>query len=341
MIRRAVVLVAASWVILALAGCSSDVEWVWQEEEGYRWAELNVSGKGVGFTLLSPTRTGVGFINTLSDESLIYNRHYMNGSGVAVGDVDGDGWADIYFAHLDGPNVLYRNLGGWTFEDVTDSAGVAASGRPSTGATLVDLDGDGDLDLLVTAMGGPNAAFFNDGSGHFTEITEEAGLAARMGSTTMALADVDGDGDLDLYVGNYKKRSVTDIYPPQRRIFERTVVREGDTFNIVPEFQDHYTVKIEDDRVVRLEYAEPDLFYLNDGAGRFTPVSFTDGAFLDEDGQPLDSAPDNWALTVRFQDINGDGAPDLYVCNDFESPDHVWLGDGTGRFRAVDPLALS
>ncbi|MCH8960245.1 MAG: VCBS repeat-containing protein, partial [Bacteroidetes bacterium] len=327
-------------LLTTLAGCSSDAEWVWQEEEGYRWAELNVSGKGAGFTTLSATKTGVGFVNTLDDESLLYNRHYMNGSGVAVGDVDGDGWADLYFARLDGPNVLYRNLGGWQFEDITDSAGVAAPDRPSTGAVLADLDGDGDLDLLVTAMGGPNAAFFNDGSGRFTEVTEEAGLTARTGSTTMALADVDGDGDLDLYVGNYKKRSVTDLYPPQRRIFERTVVRDGDTFSIVPEFQDHYTLKIQDDRLVRLEYAEPDRFYLNDGAGRFTPVSFTDGAFLDEDGQPLDSAPDNWALTVRFQDINGDGLPDLYVCNDFESPDHFWLGDGAGRFRAAPPLAL-
>ncbi len=160
--KHAVVFLVAV-LLTTLAGCSSDAEWVWQEEEGYRWAELNVSGKGAGFTTLSATKTGVGFVNTLSDESLLYNRHYMNGSGVAVGDVDGDGWADLYFARLDGPNVLYRNLGGWKFEDITESAGVATPNRPSTGATLADLDGDGDLDLLVTARGGPNAAFFNDG----------------------------------------------------------------------------------------------------------------------------------------------------------------------------------
>ena len=337
--KHATVFLAAVF-ITTLAGCSSDAELVWQEEDGYRWADLAVSGKGAGFTLLSAAKTGVGFVNTLTDESLLYNRHYMNGSGVAVGDVDGDGWADLYFARLDGPNALYRNLGGWRFEEITDSAGVAAPDRPSTGATMADLDGDGDLDLLVTAMGGPNAAFLNDGSGRFTEVTEEAGLAARTGSTTMALADTDGDGDLDLYIGNYKRRSVTDIYPPQQRIFERVIVREGETFSVVPEFQDHYKVVIQDDRLVRLEYGEPDQFYLNDGAGRFTPMSFTDGAFLDEDGQPLQEEPDNWALTARFQDVNGDGAPDLYVCNDFESPDHFYLNDGTGRFRAIAPLAV-
>ena len=80
-----------------LSGCSSKAEWVWQEEEGYRWADLAVSGKGAGFTLLPATQTGVGFVNTLSDENLLYNRHYMNGSGVAVGDVDGDGWAECCF----------------------------------------------------------------------------------------------------------------------------------------------------------------------------------------------------------------------------------------------------
>ena len=323
-----------------LVGCSSETKRAWHQEAGYRWAELAVSGKGAGFTRLPPPQTGIGFTNTLGEESLLFNRHTMNGSGVAVGDVDGDGWADLYFTRLDGPNALYRNLGGWHFEEITDSAGVAAPDRFSTGAVLADIDGDDDLDLLVTAMGGPNAAFLNDGTGKFTEVTEEAGLASRRGSTTMTLADVDGDDDLDLYVGTYKTRSVTDIYPPHRRVFERTVIQEGDSYRIAPEFEEHYVLRIEGTRLLRLEYAEPDHFYLNDGTGRFTPVDFTEGAFLDAGGNPLDETPANWALTTRFQDINGDGLPDLYVCNDFESPDLFWLGDGTGRFRAAPKLAL-
>ena len=311
------VVLALSVGACVLPGCGQETR-VWHEADGYRWAELSVKRRGrAGFERLLASKTGIDFVNQLTDDQIALNHHLLDGSGVAVGDVDGDDWPDLYFTRLDGPNVLYRNLGHWRFEDITDSAGVAAPDRFSTGAVLADLDGDGDLDLLVTATGGPNAAFFNDGSGHFREVTDEVGLTSNQGSTTMALADVDGDGDLDLYVGNYKKHTVRDLYPPHVRAFDRTVVKQGDTYTIIPDFQEHYLVRVQGNRLMRFEYAEPDRFYLNDGAGRFTPVSFTDGAFLDEDGRPLQDEPHDWALTVRFQDINGDGVPDLYVCNDF------------------------
>lgn len=327
---------------LAWGGCASEVpERVWQEEEGYRWAELLPPRKGdPGFTELASSQTGVTFVNALQEAQFLANRHYVNGSGVALGDVDGDGWTDIYLPRLDGDNVLYRNLGNWQFEDITAQADVAAPERFSTGATFADLDGDSDLDLLVTAMGGPNAAFLNDGMGHFTEVTDEAGLSSDLGSTSMALADVDGDGDLDLYVGNYKKHTVKDLFPPDERAFERTVIRQGDGFEVVPAFQEHYKLEVLGNRLMRLEVAESDQMYLNDGSGRFEPISFTDGAFLNEDGEPLTEAPTDWALAVRFQDVNGDGNPDLFVCNDFESPDQLWLGDGEGHFQKAPRLTL-
>ena len=324
-----------------LPACTTETERVWHEEDGYRWAELTVAlGEEAGFTRMMPAQTGVDFVNDLQEEQFLANRHYVNGSGVALGDVDGDSLPDLYFARLDGPNALYRNLGGWRFEEITDRAGVAAPNRFSTGAVLADLDGDGDLDLLVTAMGGPNAAFLNEGAGRFSDVTEAAGLTSDAGSTTMTLADVDGDADLDLYVGNYKKNTVKDLYPPAMLAFERVVVQQGEAYSIVPELQAHYRLQQQGNRLMRFEYAEPDRFYLNDGAGRFTPVPFTGGAFLDEDGNSLAEAPQDWALTARFQDLNGDTHPDLYVCNDFESPDHLWLGDGAGGFRAVPRLAL-
>ncbi len=338
--KHLAVIATGLFTLLSLAGCAADPSVTWHEAADYRWAELAVTGGAAGFEEVPASKAGVAFANMLREDQLLANRHYMNGSGVATGDVDGDGRPDLYLARLDGPNALYRNLGNWRFENVTDSAGVAAPGRFSTGAVLADLDGDGDLDLLVTALGGPNAAFMNDGAGRFREVTEAAGLAAQTGSTTMALSDVDGDGDLDLYVANYKTQSVNDLYPPDARRFDQTVIREGDAFRVAPEFEAHYVVRIEDERVLRLEYAEPDAFYLNDGTGRFRRVSFTGGAFLDEDGRPLAETPKDWALTARFQDVNGDGAPDLYVCNDFESPDDFWLGDGTGRFRAAPRLTL-
>jgi hypothetical protein len=89
-----------------------------------------------------------------------------------------------------------------------------------------------------------------------------------------------------------------------------------------------------------LEYGEPDILYLNDGKGHFKPVSWTSGTFLDESGKPLAAQPLDWGLTSTFRDLNGDGFPDLYVCNDYWTPDRIWINDGKGRFQALARLAL-
>ena len=89
-----------------------------------------------------------------------------------------------------------------------------------------------------------------------------------------------------------------------------------------------------------LEQGEPHVLYHNDGHGHFTPLSWTNGTFLDESGHALGEAPHDWGLTAAFRDLNGDGVPDLYVCNDFHSPDRIWLNDGHGHFRAIAPLAI-
>ena len=328
-------------MLLGLFACSGPRPPEWHEEDGYRWTALSVPRRGRdGFRQLAPSKTGVMFMNTVTEQQILENHHVLNGSGVTLGDIDDDGLLDIYFSRFDGPNVLYRSLGGWRFEDITERAGVGAPDRFSTGVAFADTDGDGDLDLLVTALGGPNALFVNDGTGMFEERREEAGLSSHRGSTTVTLADVDGDGDLDLYLTNYKVKSVKDVFPPQVRAFDR-VVQEVDGRRVIrPEFREHYGLTMQQNRLMRFEYGEPDQFYLNDGTGRFEEVSFTSGWFRDESGEPLTTAPLDWGLSARFYDINGDGAPDLYVCNDFESPDRIWINDGSGRFRLTDPLAL-
>ena len=161
---------------------------VWHDEGTYRWRELPVaSGDRVGFHELYAQSLGIGFVDSVPEDSVLQNRNLALGSGVAVGDVDGDGLVDIFLARVGGPSALYRNLGNWKFKDITRESGLELKGRNTLGATLVDIDGDGDLDLLVTSLGGPNGLFLNDGRGHFTEVTDAAGLASRRGSTTATL----------------------------------------------------------------------------------------------------------------------------------------------------------
>ncbi len=313
----------------------------WQAGSGFRSAALPVPAGGKpGFTILPPTQTGISFTNALAEDHYLTNQILLNGSGVAAGDVDGDGLCDLYFCGLDGPNALYRNLGDWRFEEITQSAGVACADQPSSGAALADVDGDDDLDLLVNGVGTGTRLFANDGHARFTEVTRQAGLLGGTGATSMALADFDGDGDLDLYVVNYRTTTFRDE-PPKRY----SVATANGKFELVAvdgrpltasDLRGRFSVNRE---TGVLENGEADVLYRNDGHGHFRPVDWTDGTFLDEDGQPM-AVPYDWGLSAMFHDLNGDGAPDLYVCNDFHSPDRLWINDGQGRFRAIPRLAI-
>src|SRR6266511_1796167 len=186
--------VVSFFLILLVAACnrsSSAIDTAWHDETGYRWRALDVPhGKLTpGFTLLGPSQTGISFSNTVSDSLLVHNRQLAQGAGVCLADVDGDGRPDVFLARTEGPNALFRNLGDWRFEDITRQAGVAAPDRYSTGCAFADVDGDGDQDLLLASLGGPNALFVNDGKGQFSEQT--AGLTDRAGSMTIAVTDVD------------------------------------------------------------------------------------------------------------------------------------------------------
>src|ERR1043165_6322579 len=198
---------------------------------------LKVPGGGkVGLTLLSPRETGVLFTNFLADASAEKNRILENGSGVALGDVDGDRLVDIYLCALERPNALFRNLGNWKFEQVPNAGGAACVGQASTGAALVDIDGDGDLDLLVNGLSAGTRLFRNDGKGHFTEDTG-SGLDRKSAATSMALADVDGDGDLDLFVTTYRSYTIRDgATSPGFRVFQRDgkwAVEPADQYEIL------------------------------------------------------------------------------------------------------------
>lgn len=291
---------------------------------------------GPGFEVLRSDRTGVDAANLVSEELSLENRTLADGSGVAVGDYDGDGLPDLFVARVAAPSVLYRNLGGFRFEDVTAAAGVGLDGRSSTGAAFLDLDADGDLDLLVTVLGGPNVLLRNEG-GSFVDASSEAGFTVSRASRSFAVADVDGDTDLDLYVANNKSPVARDLFPPEERTRDRIVVRDGGRCEAAPDMAEHWEVRCFGPATSWLERAQEDEFYLNDGSGRFELVPFTGGRFLDAEGAALSAAPTDWGLSVRFHDLDGDGSPDLYVCNDFETPDRIWLNDGAGTFRAAGP----
>jgi enediyne biosynthesis protein E4 len=290
----------------------------------------------VGFTAMTPESTGVRFTNELRGDLSLTNAVAHNGAGVAIGDFDGDGWPDLYFCNLEGPNRLYRNLGDWRFAEVS-LADAACADQLSTGAVFADVDGDGDLDLLVNGIAAGTRLFLNDGSGGLTE-GRETGLSRSASPTSMALADIDGDGDLDLYVTHYI--DVMHLADPTTRF---ALAREAGQWRVTkvngepasrPYWKDRFEV-LPDGRV--RELPEVDGLYRNDGGGRFTAIQFEPGVFLDADGTPVGPYRD-WGLSVMFRDLNHDGAPDLYVCNDNASPDRVWLNTGQGTFRAPDPF---
>lgn len=132
---------------------------------------------------------------------------HMSG-GVAVADADGDGWPDVFVTRLFARDLLFRNRGDGTFEEVGTAAGLSLVAN-TNGAAFFDMEGDGDLDLYVTAIGeGRNFLWENQGDGTFVEVAAEH-LAALAGppldvGTSVLATDVDRDGDVDLYVGDWR-----------------------------------------------------------------------------------------------------------------------------------------
>lgn len=297
----------------------------WNEETGFRWTALAVPEIGhPGFTLVQPAVTGVNFTNVLSESSSAANRVLENGSGVAAGDIDSDGYPDIFFCSLSGTNFLFRNLGGWKFEEITARAGIEPVSVPCRGAVFADINGDSQPDLLISTLNQGVLCKLNLGQGKFAPGPGTA-LTPNLGSMTLALADIDGNGTLDLYVANYRANDIRD----RSRI---PIQRFRGQVSVVPELQGRLLLTQDG----LFEFGEADQLYTNDGHGQFAPVSWTSGSFLDENGHPLTRAPGDWGLSATFRDVNNDSSPDLYVCNDYWTPDRLWINTGQGRFRAAE-----
>jgi hypothetical protein len=239
------------------------------------------------------------------------------GSGIALFDYDADGRLDVYLVtaaelsksreRIPHRNVLYRNLGGLRFEDVSRKAGLDAAAW-GNGACAGDYDGDGKLDLYVTNWGS-NFLFRNQGDGTFEDVADAAGVAASGWSTGCTFFDADADGDLDLYVARYVKTSWDEVVAAQRTL----VWRNGPRIMVGPAGLP----------------GEGDLFFQNRGNGTFVEASAAAG---------LADPAKAYGFGVVATDYDGDGKVDLFVAND-SNPNFLYHNTGGGRFESVGLLA--
>lgn len=304
-------------------------------------------GTKMHFTPIPATESGLVSENPY-DERSMWSSKYTEfqggaiGTGIASGDIDGDGLVDLYVVNKVRPNQLFRQTAPFQFEDITASAGVAGSDAWQTGATLADVDNDGDLDLYVCQFNAPNQLYINDGRGRFTEEATTRGVGLISSSVVGAFADYDRDGDLDLFVVTNVARA--DLRPDgEPDVLYRN--RGDGTFEVVtaaagilPENARGHSASWFDanddgwpDLYVANDFAKPDHLYQNNG----------DGTFTDTADRDLPSTP--WfAMGSDFGDINNDGLTDFFVA-DMAGTTHfkskVTMGDMGGLVDSMDTLA--
>jgi len=255
------------------------------------------------FTQLDKGRTGIDFQNTLFDGEALNVLNYIyfyNGGGVAIGDINNDGLPDVLFTGNMVHNRLFLNKGDFRFEDITGKSGIAEKEGWCTGATMVDINGDGRMDIYIcrSADSDPgrrsNLLYINNGDLTFTEKADEYGLADRGFSTQAAFFDYDKDGDLDMFLINHS--------------LHQYATGAVDNPGWRKERQPAYECKL----------------YRNDWSQQlkhpvYTDVSARAGVLSDVL---------TFGLGLAISDLNNDGWPDIYVSNDFNEPDYLLMNNG-------------
>ncbi len=253
------------------------------------------------FELLPSEETGIDFVNRSGETEAIniFTYEYLyNGGGVAVGDVNNDGLTDIYFSSNNQSNRLYLNEGNFKFRDITNTAGVASKIGWKTGVSMVDINGDGWLDIYVCrsadsdAKNRENLLYMNNGDLTFTERSKQLMINDDSYSTHAAFFDYDRDGDLDIFSLNH---ALIELSNSQSMFFVNKTVRTPHVGN---------------------------RFLRNDN-GFFTEIADEIGIY---------GPSSNYGLGIVVSDINNDGWPDLYVSNDYKDNDKLYINDQNGKF---------
>jgi len=262
------------------------------------------------FTSLSKSQTGLDFRNILEeseDLNVLNYTYFYNGGGVAVGDVNNDGLTDVLFTGNMVKNRLFINKGKMSFEDITQTAGVAEQQGWCTGATMVDINQDGWLDIYICrsadtrAEKRKNLLFINNKDLTFTEKSSEYGLDDDGYSTQASFFDYDKDGDLDMFLLNH------------------SLMEYAGFSKILPDLKQQrnpiYGNKL----------------YQNDGQNHFIEVS---------EKANIVSNVLGFGLGCAVSDVNNDGWLDIYVSNDFNEQDYLYINKKDGTFSEESSTRL-